>query len=294
MVMAAAEQPGSAWTCGPVPTGAPRSQAPVLGVKRSPSSPWRSPRRGEQGYNLVVLVMIITVMTILLSAALPLWSQAIRRNKEEELIFRGLQYAEAIRLFHNRFQRYPTSLEELLKVKPRCIRQLWKDPMTDDGKWQLIFEGREGVGVPGIPNPSSPPAPDLRPTGKAPLNPNAGIDQEGHSFGPIKGVYSRSTKKSIAIWNGQKQYDQWRFNADLLTGGGRTASQNGGGAAVPTGSGQPQLSVRWLGRPWRTFGGLQDSRPPGAGEQVFRPNLGLGTATPGAPGVQRTPPPPPK
>ena len=108
-------------------------------------------RRGERGYNLVVLVVIITVMNIVLAAVLPLWSQAIRRNKEEELIFRGLQYAEAIRVFHNRFQRWPTRLEELVEIKPRSIRQLWKDPMTEDGKWQLIFEGREQLPIDGQP-----------------------------------------------------------------------------------------------------------------------------------------------
>ena len=242
-------------------------------------------RRGERGYNLVVLIMIITVMTILLAAALPLWSQAIRRNKEEELIFRGLQYAEAIRVFHNRFQRWPTNLEELAKVKPRSIRQLWKDPMTDDGKWQLIFEGRELEAL------AAPPTADKSPTGHAPLNPNSGIDQQGQSFGPIKGVYSRSTKKSIAIWGGKDHYDQWRFNTDLLSGGGRVSFQSAG---VPTGSGQLQLTVRWVGRPWRTFGADKSGLPPGAGEPVFRPNLGPGTATPGAPGVQRTPPPPPR
>ena len=265
------------------PEGCPKEPARRAG---------RRPRRGEQGYNLVVLIMIITVMTILLAAALPLWSQAIRRNKEEELIFRGLQYAEAIRLFHNRFQRWPTSLEELIKVKPRCIRQLWKDPMTDDGKWQLIFEGREQVPltppVTGNQGGSgSRPNTSQSPTG-APLDPNSGIDQQGQSFGPIKGVYSRSTKKSIAIWSGRDEYDQWRFNADLLTGGGRV---NIPGAGVPTGTGQAQLSVRWLGRPWRTFGADKSGLPPGAGE--LRPNIGPGTATPGAPGVQRTPPPPP-
>lgn len=240
-----------------------------------------SVRHGERGYNLVVLTIIITVMTIVLAAVLPLWSQTIRRNKEEELIFRGLQYAEAIRVFHNRFQRWPTSLDELIKVKPRCIRQLWKDPMTEDGKWQLIFEGREQVPI--TPTPTA----DQSPTGHAPLNPNAGIDQQGQSFGPIKGVYSRSTKKSIAVWGGREEYDQWRFNADLLTGGGRVNFQSAG---VPTGTGQPQLSVRWIGRPWRTLGGLKDGRPPGAGEPVFRPSVGGGTATPGAPGVPRLPP----
>jgi type II secretory pathway pseudopilin PulG len=249
-------------------------------------------RRGERGYNLVVLVVIIAVMNIVLAAALPLWSQAIRRNKEEELIFRGLQYAEAIRVFHNRFQRWPTRLEELVEIKPRSIRQLWKDPMTEDGKWQLIFEGREQVPIPGQTDSTG-----LPPPRTGPVQPGtAGLDQQGHSFGPIKGVYSRSTQKSILVWGGREQYDQWRFNADLLSGGGLiTPGPNGaGGVGVPNGRGQALLSVRWIGRPWRTLGGIQNGPPGGIGEPIIRPGgLGSGTATPGAPGVPRTPPPSP-
>jgi hypothetical protein len=32
-------------------------------------------------------------MNIMVAAAIPLWRTAIRREKEEELIFRGFQYA---------------------------------------------------------------------------------------------------------------------------------------------------------------------------------------------------------
>jgi len=45
----------------------------------------------------------------------------IRREKEEELVFRGLQYAEAIRVFQNRFQRPPIRLQELIEVEPRSM-----------------------------------------------------------------------------------------------------------------------------------------------------------------------------
>src|SRR4051794_21644118 len=97
-------------------------------------------RSGEEGYNMVMLIVALTLLNIALAAMLPLMSTAIQREKEEELVFRGFQYAEAIRIFKIRFQRYPNKLEELLEVKPRCIRQLWKDPMTKDGKWGLLFD----------------------------------------------------------------------------------------------------------------------------------------------------------
>ncbi|MBV8200213.1 MAG: type II secretion system protein, partial [Acidobacteria bacterium] len=100
--------------------------------------------RGAAGYSLVVLIMAISVLNIMIGAALPKWSEMIQRDKEEELISRGWQYAEAIRVFQHRFQRYPTKLDELIKVKPRCIRQLWKDPMTGSGEWTPIFLGQGG------------------------------------------------------------------------------------------------------------------------------------------------------
>ena len=100
----------------------------------------RSGRAAERGYNLVALAMIITVLAIAVTSAIPLWSSRIRRDREEELISRGFQYAEAIRVFQKRFGRLPNRLEELIQVEPRSIRQLWKnpiDPMTGDDEWGL-------------------------------------------------------------------------------------------------------------------------------------------------------------
>src|SRR3954451_5535739 len=120
----------------------------LLRLRQALSAVRSRPRGSEEGYNMVMLIVALTVLNILVAAMLPLMSTEIQREKEEELVFRGFQYAEAIRIFKIRFQRYPNKLEELLEVKPRCIRQLWKDPMTKDGKWGLIFDNN---GVPLIP-----------------------------------------------------------------------------------------------------------------------------------------------
>ena len=61
--------------------------------------------RRQSGYTLVVCAVTVTVLSIAVATALPLWSAQIRREREEELIFRGLQYAEAIRVFQKRFGR---------------------------------------------------------------------------------------------------------------------------------------------------------------------------------------------
>ena len=106
--------------------------------------------------------MAITVLNIMVAAVLPLWSTEIRRDKEEELIFRGLQYAEAIRVFQIRFQRLPDQASKsCVEVKPRCIRQLWKDPMTEDGKWGLIFQNQGNrSGQTPSPTPQTPRTPN--------------------------------------------------------------------------------------------------------------------------------------
>ena len=211
----------------------------------------------EAGYNMVMLVVAITVLNIMVAAALPLMSTQIQREKEEELVFRGFQYAEAIRLFHQRFQHYPVKLEQLLEVKPRCIRQLWKDPMTKDGKWGLIFQGQ---GAP-LPTPNPNPNPNGRgDTGQPIPNPQ---DPEGPplppgtakgdelAVGPIVGVYSKSSKKSFLVLYGHTRYDEWRFTEDLLQGGGVQRGSVGGAPGIGN-PGQvvlPNFSVRWLGRP---------------------------------------------
>ncbi len=102
----------------------------------------RHGRQEEAGYNLVILVVIITLLNIVIAKALPLWSAIIQREKEEELIFRGTQYAEAIRVYEQRTGGLPTKLEQLIELEPRCIRQLWTNPFAEDGSWELILPGQ--------------------------------------------------------------------------------------------------------------------------------------------------------
>jgi type II secretory pathway pseudopilin PulG len=237
--------------------------------------------RRAAGYSLVVLIMAISVLNIMLAAALPKWSEMIKRDKEEELISRGWQYAEAIRIFQRRFQRYPVKLDELLKAKPRCIRQLWKDPMTESGEWTPIFLGQGSViKVPGTQplgtqplgtqnlnqNQNSPP---LGLGGGDPNHPGATV-----SVGPIVGVRSQSTKQSLLRFFGHEHYDEWDFRADMLTQG---LNQNFHGVGIKLPVSELSMSTRWLGRP------MPDFVPPGG---MFPPNLSPG----GQPGGPPRPP----
>lgn len=209
----------------------------------------RGPRKGRGGYTLVALLIGITVASILIAAVLPLASAQAQRDREAELIFRGLQYAEGIRIFRRRFGRYPTSLRELLDVKPRSIRKAWKDPMAKDGEWGIISivgapvtpGGGAGSGLTPratpTPKPTATPGP-FRSTG--PGLPGA----DGAPAGPVMGVYSKVAEKGFRLWEGRQSYNEWRFTEESLTtlgtaGGGGTGPGPGVGGVGGGGSGGP-------------------------------------------------------
>lgn len=268
-----------------------------------------SARRGEDGYNLVILTIMFTVLTIGLSAALPRWSAQIQREKEEELIFRGLQYAEAIRIFQVKNGRLPVRLEELLEVEPRTIRQLWTNPMREDGRWALIFQtapGQQRGGVPGQVQPGrqrqnrrGQNEDDSRRSGNGlpgtgdPDDPEAGVvlsaspDDDGFggevATGPIRGVYHPGDEETFKTFFDSNTVAEWKFTFDLLQmpggqqGGppgnnGQQRNQPRQGSAGLGAAGLPQrmpLNANIIGRPF----------PPG----IQPPNQG---GVPGVPGGQ--------
>jgi len=229
-------------------------------------------KRCEGGYNLVILMVTLTLLNILLTLALPKWSHVIRREREEELISRGFQYAEAIRVFNIWHQRPPIRIQELIELEPRSIRKLWKDPMTEDGNWVLIPLG--GQGQPLTPQPAGPGGQPLPgdgqgdPDGRPPepdddleIDPDTGIGQKkgNQQIGPFSGVHSRSSKESILIFNGRTRYDEWHFTVEMLQTlqSGLPGGVGGDPARGVVGGGDPtripNLSTRWLGRPLPAF-----------------------------------------
>jgi len=142
----------------------------------------------------------MAVMAIFLTVAVQSASFQAQREKEEELIFRGQQAVEAIRLFRARNGRFPLTLDELVKAKPRVLRKPWVDPMTGKADWQPIYLGEEGGTVVGG-SPAPTPTPG---TGRSP----------GAARGPIIGVRSRVCTEAIKIYEGRTKYCEWKFYFD--------------------------------------------------------------------------------
>ena len=154
-------------------------------------------RGGERGFSLVMLLAGITVMMIVMGAAVPTWRYVMQDDREQELYFRGDQIARAVEEYQRKNgNAYPPSLDVL--VKGRYLRKAYKDPMTKDGKWRVVRPG-ETVMV-SAPGGASPAFGAPQPLG-------------GTSIGLMAGVASLSKQDSLRLFNGRTRYDQWVFLA---------------------------------------------------------------------------------
>jgi uncharacterized membrane protein YgcG len=107
----------------------------------------------EGGYALVLVVFLLALVVIASVAVAPDIITNGRREKEEEMIWRGKQYVRGIRLFVRYYQmhggatKFPTSMDDLTqnKVGIRFMRQAYKDPTNPkDGSWRFIYVGPNG------------------------------------------------------------------------------------------------------------------------------------------------------
>ncbi len=117
----------------------------------------KSGNQGESGHLLLALMIGITLLLIFMTLVAQQWSSLERRENEKELIFRGNQYAKAIKKYQGEHGgAYPTSLESLMELGPRrlrYIRRLYRDPMAPDGKWGILIADPSGKG---FINPNAP------------------------------------------------------------------------------------------------------------------------------------------
>ena len=125
---------------------------------------------GEDGYVLLTLLLAVALIIIFAAAVVPTIKFQMERDREEEMIHRGVQYARAIRAYYKKFGRYPTKIEDLESTNNlRFLRKRYKDPTNcSQGKCQdfkllhfgdvkLTFTGGIGGGtIPGASPAGSP------------------------------------------------------------------------------------------------------------------------------------------
>lgn len=216
------------------------------------------PRKRDQGYALLILLMLATVMIIVLTAALPSVITQGQREKEEELIFRGNEYARAIAMYRRQFRRFPTDVKELLQTNGvRFLRREYADPMTRKGKWRFIHADATGTPIdsrtltrPKAPRPLGDKGSSAfgdereREKNESEPPPEGEDGKEKSSFfgGPnemkgafIIGVASMSNKNSIRVYNNKTRYSDWEFLGIETGSGGMVPGSGSGGVGGQTG-----------------------------------------------------------
>jgi type II secretory pathway pseudopilin PulG len=265
----------------------------------------RRRRNGEGGYILVTLMLFVALMAMALAAVLPELTFQMKRDREEEMVHRGVQYSRAVRAYYRKMGGYPPSIDLLESSNNlHFLRKRYKDPVTgEDFKFLHVTDVKLsfGGGIAGgqtlgksitgtLNNPSgkstdsnatsnssdastdkttqdsSQQSSNSDSTSNSPFTSVSG-QSAGQTFGggPIVGVASTSTKESIRIYNKKDHYNDWQFIYD-------PTSDRGG---LITGPYQPTLQAILPGQ--NGLGGVN----PGASQGIM-PGMG-------SPGTQSNP-----
>ena len=94
-----------------------------------------SDRRGDRGFTLLELVMVMTIIVILASVGVASYQQIQLKARETILREDLRQMRKMIDQFAADKERLPQSIEEL--VQERYLRSVPVDPITDEADWEL-------------------------------------------------------------------------------------------------------------------------------------------------------------
>lgn len=239
-----------------------------------------------RGFTMVVLLVVMAVMAVGMSALLPTWRQQAIREKEEELIFRGNQYARALVLYSRKNgNQLPNTIDALYSGK--YLRKKYKDPITEDDfglvpAGQPLGAGGRGSAPGGQAGGGRGTSPTQQTGGARGGGSGLGAPAGSQIVGSIQGVYSKSTDTSIRVYQNQQRYIDWPFTVQTAQLQMGTARGAGPGGQQGRGDGRGGIQ----GGDGR--GGIQGGAPqgggaPGRGQPVVPGRGGV----PGAPGRGR-------
>lgn len=119
--------------------------------RRDTAQTARRIRHAPRGIVYPMLLGSILIIGIATAGVAELWATQMKRDKEEELLFRLAEFRRAIIRYRADHNRLPKELKDLLEDKTqlqtkRYLRRLYPDPMTGKPDWVLkLVVDRAGV-----------------------------------------------------------------------------------------------------------------------------------------------------
>jgi type II secretory pathway pseudopilin PulG len=116
--------------------------------------------RQQQGFSYVIVMFLVAVVSIISVRAMENTQTTLRREKEAELLMVGQAYRNAIRSYYENspgsIKNYPQKADGLSRLvndsgrttrTQRHLRQLYRDPITGNKDWGLVYSGDNVIGV---------------------------------------------------------------------------------------------------------------------------------------------------
>lgn len=245
-------------------------------------------KSGQEGYVLLALMLAVTLILIALSIEAPRIAQQIKRDKEEEMIHRGMDYATAIKRFvHKSGGQYPLSIDQLKDTNHiRFLRKQYKDPMTGEDNWRLVHVGEAQIKIP------TPPAGSLQTTNPGLGGSTAG---QGPAVGNLPGASGASgtTNQQFGNSNNAPTLTQPFQSGGGSNGSGLTGTLTtsnigngqtvGGGQIMGVASVSKKQSIRMFNdkdhyNDWFFVYDLRLEQSGGTGTTIAEPSAGVNTS----------------
>ena len=100
---------------------------------------------------LAAAIVLVFLALLALSVAAPRIAMDLKRQREVEAQHRANQYVRALRVYYKKFNRYPSTVDQLEKQNnQRFLRQKYLDPLTGKDDWRLIHVGENKTKVKGF------------------------------------------------------------------------------------------------------------------------------------------------
>jgi general secretion pathway protein G len=91
--------------------------------------------RGSRGFTLLELMIVISIILILVSIAVPNFSASLKRSREAVLRQNLFTLRDLISQYTLDKQKAPQALDDL--VQANYLKQIPRDPMTNEADWQV-------------------------------------------------------------------------------------------------------------------------------------------------------------